>query len=90
MNQPSYQLLHSAIFRAFNAAYLHHTAVYSHRAAQALGVRGLHLLATQTSQALSKSFAEGEGFEPPNRYGDCRVSGAVLSASQPTFHVPPL
>ena len=32
-------------------------------------------------------FAEGEGFEPPNRLNDCRVSGAVLSASQPTFLV---
>ena len=31
------------------------------------------------------AFAEGEGFEPPNRLDDCRVSGAVLSASQPTF-----
>lgn len=29
--------------------------------------------------------AEGEGFEPPNRLNDCRVSSAVLSASQPTF-----
>ena len=33
------------------------------------------------------AFAEGEGFEPPNRLGDCRVSGAVLSATQPTFLV---
>ena len=33
------------------------------------------------------SFAEGEGFEPPNRLGDCRFSGAVLSASQPTFQI---
>ncbi len=33
------------------------------------------------------AFAEGEGFEPPNRLNDCRVSGAVLSATQPTFLV---
>ena len=35
--------------------------------------------------ARPSAFAEGEGFEPPNRLDDCRVSGAVLSTSQPTF-----
>ena len=29
--------------------------------------------------ARPSAFAEGEGFEPPNRLNDCRVSGAVLS-----------
>ena len=35
----------------------------------------------------SVMFAEGEGFEPPNRLGDFLVSSEVLSTAQPTFQI---
>ena len=54
------------------------------------GLPALPFLSTQDFNLVAPfrsldNVAEGEGFEPPNRLDDCRVSGAVLSASQPTF-----
>ena len=54
------------------------------RLLQLVNGRAINLLARPFACAISP-FAEGEGFEPPNRLDDCRVSGAVLSTSQPTF-----
>lgn len=33
------------------------------------------------------AIVEGEGFEPPSRLDDCRVSSAMVSTTHPTFQV---
>ena len=59
MTPASYQLLHPAIFRAFNTAYFTSLFVfilYAYRRGSGPGLPDLHLFVTQTSTALSKTF----------------------------------
>ena len=92
MTPASYQLLHPAIFRAFNTAYFTSLFVfilYAYRRGSGPGLPDLHLFVTQTSTVLSENILRKKKDSNLRAISDCHVSNVVLSATQPFFRSPP-
>lgn len=88
MTPASYQLLHPAIFRAFNTAYFTSLFVfilYAYRRGSGPGLPDLHLFVTQTSTVLSENISRKKKDSNLRAISDCHVSNVVLSATQPFF-----